>query len=51
MHIKRHHRKEDYGLIRNQMSQEQSIALFKIVCVSLVIAAVCLLYIAIHYLI
>jgi len=49
--IKRHQKKEEYSRIRNQMSQEQSFALFQIVCLSLVLAAACLIYIAIHNLI
>lgn len=51
LQIKRHPKKEDYSRIRNQMSEEQSFALFQIVCLSLVIAAVFLLYITIHNLI
>ena len=46
--IKRHQRKEDYSLIRNQLSQEQTFALFRMVCFLLVTAAVFLIYIAMN---
>jgi len=46
--IKRHQKKEDYSLMRNQLSQEQQLGLFKMVCFFLVIAAIGLIFVTMH---
>jgi uncharacterized membrane protein YiaA len=43
--LKRQHRKEDYGEIRNQLSQEQTNVVFMMICSVLVLVAVGLIYI------